>query len=226
MRVCSMPRKKLKRITKKKVSKKKTSLLRPFLQKLFSYTNRVIFSLGVIFILLALGYKADQYVNSMIVNKKPAVVSCVENKTLPSHLSIPELGISAPVEESAVIGNLWQVSPENISHLDTSAVPGERGNIVIYGHNSKNRFSKLEALKNGSYITLKTKENKSYVYVVQSKIITFPDDTRLIKSTDKEALTIYTCNGLLDSLRLVIRAVPVYETAARAEDLACTNGES
>lgn len=221
-----MASQKRKRVIKKKVSQKKAYSLLPFLHKLFSYKNKVILSLGIAFMLVALAYKADQHMNAVILSKKAIINSCVENKSLPSTLIIPELDMSAQIEESSVVGSLWQISSQNVSHLNSSAVPGENGNVIIYGHNSKNQFSQLKLLKNGSYITLKTKENRSYTYIVQSKIIVFPSDTRLIKDTDKEALTIYTCDGLLDSLRLVIRAVPVYEKVAQAGSLVCLNAKS
>ena len=90
------------------------------------------------------------------------------------YLTVPKLGIS----KAAVHTNSTDMSPDDfIGHYMGSALPGEVGNVFLYGHsvlpvfynprNYKAIFSTLDKLEPGDEVTVEY-NNKTYVYKVES----------------------------------------------------------
>lgn len=126
----------------------------------------------------------------------------------PTHISIPSF-VDVGVESMALTGAVWGVSPDKATYLIQSARPGEKGNIIVYGHNKRRILGNIRALKGGEKVTLTTSEGQVRVYRVESLQEVKPSEVALLQPTDTEILTIYTCSGPLDSLRFVVRAVPI-----------------
>lgn len=131
-----------------------------------------------------------------------------ENVYKPKEVIIRELDLSLAIEESRVVNGVWEVSDERVSFLENSSAPGGGGNIVLYGHNKRDIFGRLGKLSAGSTITVINEVGDSYAYVVDEIKVVKPDDISVVQPTDHEVLTIYTCTGLLDSKRLIIKALP------------------
>jgi len=101
---------------------------------------------------------------------------------------------------------VWQISYDNPTFLDSSARPATGGNIVIYGHNKKAIFGNLPYLSLGQKIIVKTADGKTYTYEAYWKDFVASDRVDLVSPEPMEELTIYTCWGLFDSRRAVIKA--------------------
>ena len=127
----------------------------------------------------------------------------------PTQIMIPSIKIDLPIDEGEIKDGIWQISYKNATHLRTSANPGTAGNIVIYGHNKKAIFGNLPYLSIGQEIILKTEGGELIKYQVYKKDFVGPDRVDLVSPTDFEELTIYTCWGLFDSQRVVVKALPV-----------------
>jgi sortase A len=133
----------------------------------------------------------------------------VKNDTkgeLPTQITIPSIGIDLPIELGSIQDGVWQISYTKPTFLDSSARPGTGGNVVIYGHNKKLIFGNLPYLSVGQKVTIKTVGGKTYTYEVYKKDFVRPDRVDLVSPTDREELTIFTCWGILDSYRAVIKA--------------------
>ena len=102
----------------------------------------------------------------------------------------------------------WTVSATSANHVIQSALPGENGNIIIYGHNLNTIFGYLMNIQVGSIVNLRNSDGSLHIYTVTSTEYVNPNQTELLAPTTNEVLTLYTCTGLLDSLRFVVRAVP------------------
>ncbi len=127
----------------------------------------------------------------------------------PLSLKITNAKISLNIEESEIVNGNWEVSRHGVSHLNTSSIPGNRGNIVIYGHNKSNILGSLDSVEIGDEIIITTRNNENHKYVVRSIEVVSPSRVDVINPTEIEVLTIYTCTGFLDSKRLVVKAEPV-----------------
>ena len=173
-------------------------------------TSRIlplIFLTGLFLILIAGLLKLNQMGSLSFVGNIPVSAS-LKNKSFPQRILITDSKIDLTVSEARIINKSWEISGTGASHLYTSAYPGEKGNIIIYGHNTLERFGKLTDVKKGSSISVYTKDGKVHVYKVENIIVVNPNQTKPLLPTNYEVLTIYTCTGFADLKRLVIQAVP------------------
>lgn len=166
-----------------------------------------IFFIGLVLILSALVIKINTIESLSFVGNIPSF-SSQEKVSSVQKISIPDKGIALPIKETYIVNNSWGINPDGASHLITSANPGEKGNIIIYGHNTTDRFGSLKEVKTGSLIKLYTLDNKTHVYVVKKISVVNPTDITPLLPTKDEVLTIYTCTGFADLKRLVIQAQP------------------
>ncbi len=125
--------------------------------------------------------------------------------TRPSRITIQALHLDLEVEETSIVGGVWEVSEGGASHLGISASPGEEGPIIIYAHNSADRFGALHRVPYGMVISIATQSGNVHLYKVFSKDIVSNQETDVLSSSD-EVLILYTCTGFMDSKRLIVKA--------------------
>lgn len=134
--------------------------------------------------------------------------------TYPVAITIDTAHINASIIPTTIKDGIWQIAHDKAAFLETSSTPAEGGNIIIYGHNLKNLFGNLYLAKVGDTIKVKTANNLIYEYQVKDIKTVDPSDIDEVTPTDYEVLTVYTCTGLFDSKRLVIKAYPTRVTPA------------
>ena len=127
-------------------------------------------------------------------------------------LSITDLGI-----DRAVVKNGVQDLKESLIQYPGTAMPGELGNTVIFGHSVLPQFfnpesyisifSTLHTLTPGQEITI-TQDGATYTYQIYDMYEVMPDDlSPLAQSYDDSRLTIITCTPPGTYLhRLIVRA--------------------
>lgn len=142
-------------------------------------------------------------------SKSPVEASQSNRGEMPSQITIPSIGIDLPIDLGQIKDGVWQISYSHSTFLNSSARPGTGGNIVIYGHNKKVIFGNLPYLSLGQKVFIKTQDGKIFAYEVYQKDFVSPDRVDLVSPTAKEELTIYTCWGLFDSQRVVVKAKPI-----------------
>lgn len=180
-----------------KLSKKLTNLRGQFL----------ILLLGI----LLLSYGGFNYYKVRILSFKstPMETSQVQGE-LPVQITIPSINIDMPVETGSIKNGVWEISYNSPTFLLSSARPGTGGNIVIYGHNKKAIFGNLPYLSLGQKIYIKDAKGSIRAYEAYQKDFVEPNRIDLVSPTNKEELTIYTCWGLFDRQRVVIKAKPLF----------------
>lgn len=138
-----------------------------------------------------------------------AASKSIQRGSLPVQIVIPSINIDKPVDVGTIRDGVWQISYDNPTFLDSSARPGTGGNIVIYGHNKKAIFGNLPYLSLGQKIIIKTADGEIRTYIAYWKDFVGSERVDLVSPENFEELTIYTCWGLFDSRRAVIKAKPV-----------------
>lgn len=128
--------------------------------------------------------------------------------SLPANIGIETIGLNLAIQPTQIVDGVWQTSSTNPTYLVTSSRPGEGGNIVVYGHNYNQIFAPLKKVATGDLITIATENGKFFSYEVTEIQVVKPTEIEAVLPTDYEVLTVYTCTGLFDSLRLVIKATP------------------
>lgn len=132
-----------------------------------------------------------------------------ERPSAPKHLFIP-WKVDQTIESHVLTaeGN-WTISEKQISYWMQSARPGENGNIILYGHNTRPILGNIRALKGGEIVTLTTEDDLKHEYKVTRVQQVSPEAVEWLEPTDYEVLTIYTCAGFMDRQRFVVQAEPV-----------------
>jgi LPXTG-site transpeptidase (sortase) family protein len=172
--------------------------------------------------------------------KKPADNNVITiDKNAPPAIAIAKISVNAPViyglettEEKVFQNNLHN----GVVQYPGTALPGQAGNIVIFGHSSgrwwapgnyKFVFSLLEKLDIDDEITLDY-QGIRYVYHVTAKRVVTPDNLGVLNSVPSEhKLTLLTCTPVgTNSKRLVIEArqVSPNPNQSAAEPLPATPG--
>jgi len=159
---------------------------------------------------------------------KPVSEKAKQAGSPPTHLSIPSLGLEKPiVEVSAQVETVdgqqvlvWAVADYAVGHNDTSADPGQGGNVVLTGHDDWHGevFRYLHTIQNGAEITVTTADGMAHRYVVDQILYRqeagVPLSERLktgelIGPTADERLTLVTCWPYgVDDHRLIVIAHP------------------
>lgn len=107
--------------------------------------------------------------------------------------------------------DVWSISDSTATFLTQSARPGEGGNVVIYGHNTRPILGNIRTVKVGEEIAVTTADGQQHRYRVTWTKEVRPSDVSSVQPTDTEVLTVYTCTGFLDSKRFIVRAEPIIE---------------
>lgn len=91
-----------------------------------------------------------------------------------------------------------------IGKLQNNSILNKQGNNILLGHNP-GKFSKLENVKVGDIIKIKTKESTKKYKVTEVKILE-KDDPTPYKSSNELMLTLITCYASDNSKRIVVTA--------------------
>lgn len=126
---------------------------------------------------------------------------------LPQRVVLPSVAIDLSVVEAPVVNGYWELSDTSASHGVGSANPGENGNIVIFAHAREGLFMNLRNMKVDDTIYILS-QDKWFRYKVTEYKLVDPSAVETIAPTSMETLTLYTCDGFLDSKRLIVVAKP------------------
>lgn len=122
-----------------------------------------------------------------------------------STLVIPKIDVKAPINFN-VDGNIMEEYMKSletgVAHMAKTALPGEQGNSVIFGHSSyyankpgnyKEIFSKLNELAEGDEVIIES-ESSELSYKVTEKKIVAPEDISVVdQDTSTKKITLITC---------------------------------
>jgi LPXTG-site transpeptidase (sortase) family protein len=182
------------------------------LQVLQSHLKRINSSVILVFLgFMLISFGAVNYyrVRVLSFDEPPPQSQTTQVGEMPIKITIPSVQIDLPIDAGEIKDGVWQISYNHPTFLNSSARPGSGGNIIIYGHNKQKIFGNLPYLKLGEKVYIKTNDGKIHIYEVYRKDFVKPSRIDLISPTDHEELTIYTCWGLFDSQRVVVKAKPI-----------------
>lgn len=138
--------------------------------------------------------------------QKPVLTIEPDEKSYPQQISIPSLKINLSVSPAKAIDDKWEISEKGASYLLGSGIPGQKGNVVIYGHNKRNLFGPIRWLGKGDQIKVINRKGEEFAYqIIEIKTVS-PKTVEVLASTDQSRLTLYTCTGVLDSKRWIVVA--------------------
>ncbi len=133
---------------------------------------------------------------------KKAVSTQVAAK--PVRLYVPKMDRTLYISDGKVEGDRWEISATGVSYLTASAMPGQVGNSVIYGHNTVDALGGLWRVHEGDFVYVILDSGQFYKYQVFERREIDPSQVDILNQTLDARLTIYTCSGFLDSARFVV----------------------
>jgi LPXTG-site transpeptidase (sortase) family protein len=128
---------------------------------------------------------------------------------IPIHVNIPKVRIDLPVAETKITNDTWGIAENEASHLSVSARPGEAGPIILYAHNTNNRFGPIRWLHKGDKIEIITADKRIHTYIISESIKSSPDQLSIFFKRKSETLYLFTCDGFADLKRYIIIADPI-----------------
>jgi sortase A len=217
-------------VKKPKKQVKKASVPKP----VFSFRRNVMPPLvGLIAFILALAIINLQWITAEIaydLNPSPALPSfaidpsnTAASKTdphLPPSIWIPAIGVRAPIifGTSNNPNEIQDELEDGTVHYPTSAVPGQRSNVAIFGHSAgepwepgsyKFVFTLLDKIKPSDQIVI-TYKGTIYIYEVTDSEVVQPTDVSILNPTSSAELTLVTCSPVgTNQKRLVVHAQQV-----------------
>lgn len=118
-----------------------------------------------------------------------------------SEVIIPKIGVTAPLHINVLPSQVIPTLQSGVTHYADTALPGQVGNSVIFGHSSdypwspgqyKNIFALLDQLAIGDRITVPYTTQRFVYEVIGTKIVK-PSDLSVLKKTPTPQLTLITC---------------------------------
>ncbi len=202
----------VKRINKliNKSFKKALKLKKTFVKQKLIITPKILFFGGLViflsFSLLNFKKNLSPLSPSPFPNPSPSL-SIEAQYSLPAEINIPRFKLNLPVQPGGFKEDNWILLENAVMFLDTSGLPGEGYNTVLYGHNYLNLLQNLKYLKTGDQIIVKTQNEKEFVYEVRELKKAKPSEVWQLKSETPNTLTLFTCQGAFDQERLIVKAL-------------------
>lgn len=175
--------------------------------------QRILITIGVICVLagILLGYPTlQQYwqgrnLNSTVASgivyaDKPVTPS--DQPTVmgtPNRLVIKSLAIDLTVVGGQYYANskTWELSGDKAHFAELSVSSNNKtGNTLIYGHNNKQVFYRLNQIKPGAEVSVFTDNGKEFRYSYNTAVETSPNDSSVFNYKGPAMLTLQTCSGL------------------------------
>lgn len=120
----------------------------------------------------------------------------------PTRIVIPVINIDWPI----VPGDSWEELKQGVGHRIGSANPGERGNLVLSGHDDVygEPFRDLEKLDIGKEVMVYAGAN-IYRYVIRARRVVAPNDLSVLDPSRNPIITLITCTPYrVDTQRLIL----------------------
>lgn len=167
------------------------------------------------------------YIHSRSVSGSSRTIpaSSAISRDAPPNIIINDINVNAPViyDQSTVNEGQFQLALRNgVVHYPGTALPGQQGNVVIFGHSSgqwwapgdyKFVFTLLDKLKIEDLIYIDYQGTR-YIYRVYDSVVVKPTDLSVLNQGSKNILTLITCTPVGSSTnRLIIRAQQILPKA-------------
>lgn len=127
------------------------------------------------------------------------------NKNVSYQLKIKKINIDAPIVlnmDGKDEETYNKALESGVAHMLGTALPGEEGNIVIFGHSSKPKkyignygavFANINDLSIGDILEINSTNRETFKYKIEQKLLVDGKDVSYIQPTTDDRLTISTC---------------------------------
>jgi sortase A len=131
--------------------------------------------------------KGNRELDRLLLNQRGTATKDVPEGSLVGRVEIPDLRLSAVVFQ----GTSDSILDRGVGHVDSSALPGQPGNVVLAAHRDT-FFRSLRNIHRGDAIRVTTPSG-THVYTVNSTEVVASTQTSVMNPTTKPSLTLITC---------------------------------
>lgn len=167
---------------------------------------RIAFACSLLFLILAVILRHYNTNRLAFASDDFQVQHVTNTENLPVALNIPAINAKFSVKQTRIKNGQWEIYPFGVSHLATSGTPNSNRNIIMYAHNTSDRFGNIFNLRKGDRIEIITVKGAIFTYVVEQTFEVNPSDMYVLQDSDQEELTLYTCSGFADLKRYIVKA--------------------
>jgi sortase A len=122
----------------------------------------------------------------------PVIVPrAVPDNKAENFVEIPKIGLTQPILEGIELS----VLDNGIGHWPGTAMPGQKGNVVLAGHRVSHTrpFRNIDQLADGDEVFM-TINGTKFRYVVTGHEIVTPDQVRIVDQTPDATATLFACH--------------------------------
>jgi sortase A len=107
-------------------------------------------------------------------------------------LSLPTIGVSQPLQEGVTLTAVNR----GPGHWPGTAMPGQRGNVVVAGHRTtySRPFHDLDLLKPGDPLIFTMNDGTVWTYEMTGTSIVGPDGMHIVQQTPDYTATLFACH--------------------------------
>ena len=120
----------------------------------------------------------------------------------PTRIVIPSINVDWPIVE----GDSWDELKQGVGHRVGTVNPGERGNIVLSGHDDVygEPFRDLDKIDIGADVWVHA-GSTTFRYVIKTKRVVLPTDLSVLTASKDPIITLITCTPYrVDTHRLIL----------------------
>ena len=166
----------------------------------------------LVLVILLFGFFNERFIAPFItpsrnISSTPIITDITSTEKVAPNpvIIIPKINIEIPVvyDETSIDEAAVQKSLERgVLHYPTTSMPGEQGNVALFGHSSSNIFNNgkykfafvlLNRLEPGDTFMIQ-KDSVRYVYKVFEKRIVPPTEVSVLDARDRPTATLVTCD--------------------------------
>jgi hypothetical protein len=138
--------------------------------------------------------------------KALAVPSSTPQTEVPTTISVGQIN-HLQVTQGEISEGQWSLNRDKAMFLKNGGQINKPGNVIIYGHDTDQVLGKLFRINYTDQITLTSSTGKTYIYKIDMIKKVWPTEVSILNQpANINQLTVFTCEGLFDSQRLVIVA--------------------
>jgi len=130
---------------------------------------------------------------------------------LPYRIRLSSVGLDLPVYPADIKNDRFPTTPDGVTFLASSQLPGQPGTAIFYGHNWPRLLRPLHRAQPGQVVTVTFDSGTTRNFIIQNiKVVSPKDISSLSPVSDSVSnLILYTCTGFLDRQRLILTAASV-----------------
>jgi LPXTG-site transpeptidase (sortase) family protein len=169
--------------------------------------TKILATLGIVFLILSAYFVWQRFSPANLAFKtdlRHLTLSKRINQSEPVRLIIPFIDVDLPIYSVTVNVNEWPTTTRGVLYVSGSAIPGQTGNAIFYGHNFQSIFGNLPKIKTGMKINVIMNNGLIHTFTVSYTQIVRPNQIEILSQTSDKRITLYTCIGWFDEKRFVV----------------------